>query len=276
MRKLKIYFLFAFFSFNSFVNAQPNGKFFDKVEKFREKYQRELVRDLHSPLTKYDLRFLHFYDFDSVYNVNCKITKLQNQDFFNFMTSSGQKRKYRKFAKLSCVVKDTAIELYTYESERLLKSKQYKDYIFLPFTDNTNGDVTYGGGRYLDLQREDFSFDNINIDFNLCYNPYCAYSSGYSCAIPPKENYVPINMEAGEKMYTGIKKHRANRKHNKKQQKAKLKKQNNKLKERAQKSILKRKEDKLSQNSSRPELKKNRTKRYFEPGSNDKMKIEKK
>ena len=276
MRKLKIYFLFAFFLFNSFVNAQPNGKFFEKVEKFRAKYQRELVRDLHSPLTKYDLRFLHFYAPDSVYNVNCKITKLQNQDFFNFMTSSGQKRKYRKFAKLSCIVKDTAIELFTYESERLLKSKQYKDYIFLPFTDNTNGEATYGGGRYLDLQRKDFSTDEINIDFNLCYNPYCAYSSGYSCAIPPKENYVPICIEAGEKLYTGIKKHRSHRKQNKKQQKAKLKKQNKKLKERAKKSILKRNKTKIEKSISNPKIKANKAKRYYEPPSNDKMKIEKK
>ncbi len=238
--------------------------FAKRIKKHREGYKRDLIRDLHSPITKYDLRFIDFFEPDSSYIIDCKIERLKDQKFFNFLTSSGKKRKYKKFTKLSCVVRDTLIELYTYESKRLLQSKKYKDYIFLPFTDNTNGDTTYGGGRYLDLQRDDFSGDSISIDFNLCYNPYCAYSSGYSCAIPPKENALPVYIEAGEKKYRGRKKHRAHKKANKKNQKAKLKMQKAKLKIQAEKSIIK----KITPSNSNQI----NNKRYFEPGQ-EKMKI---
>ena len=78
------------------------------------------------------------------------------------------------------------------------KRKGFKDYLFLPFLDATNGIETYGGGRYLDV----YIFENqtnIKIDFNLSYNPYCAYSHRYSCPIPPHENTLTVEINAGEK-----------------------------------------------------------------------------
>ncbi len=258
---------------SSFVFSQSKtGDFTAKVLKHREKYKRDLVRDLHSPLTKYDLRFIQFYEPDSSYRVKCRVTPLKNQDFFDFLTSSGQKRKYRKFTKLSCEVKDTAFVLFTYESKKLLATKKYKDYIFLPFTDYTNGESTYGGGRYLDLNRNEFSSDSIVVDFNLCYNPYCAYSAGYSCAIPPRENAIPMYIKAGEKLYTGQKKHRKNSKIYKKRQDEKLRKHKEKLKKRAEKSIRK----KSKNTPVKLKTKVNPTdSRYFEPG-HDTLKIQKK
>jgi uncharacterized protein (DUF1684 family) len=71
--------------------------------------------------------------------------------------------------------------------------------LFLPFLDNTNGDTTYGGGRYIDLRIPEG--DTIEIDFNKAYNPYCAYNSRYSCPIVPRENYLDTNIEAGVKKF---------------------------------------------------------------------------
>lgn len=197
-----------FFVFIYVGNTQDNlSDIEDEILQYRKEYKRELVRDLHSPLTLYDVNFLDFYEADPNFRIDCKVTYLKDQKFFDFGTSSGTKRKYRKFTKLECPIKDTIIVLFTYESKRLLQSDKYKDYIFLPFTDYTSGETTYGGGRYLDLQRADFN-KTISIDFNKCYNPYCAYSTGYSCAIPPRENFIELEIEAGEKLYLGEKKHR--------------------------------------------------------------------
>ncbi len=76
-------------------------------------------------------------------------------------------------------------------------------HLFLPFTDLTNGDQTYGGGRYIDLSRADVEKKEVWIDFNHAYNPWCAYSDGYNCPVPPRENALPVAILAGEMMYSG-------------------------------------------------------------------------
>ena len=71
----------------------------------------------------------------------------------------------------------------------------------MPFVDATSGTETYGAGRYLELEAlEDGTF---LADFNLAYNPYCAYSEDYSCPIPPAENRISVPVRAGEKQYQG-------------------------------------------------------------------------
>ncbi|RMF60493.1 MAG: DUF1684 domain-containing protein [Calditrichaeota bacterium] len=81
----------------------------------------------------------------------------------------------------------------------LRDNPQLEKYLFLGFTDETSGKETYGGGRYIDL------IENPNnyyvVDFNLAYNPYCAYNPRYTCAIPPSENHLPFPVTAGEKIY---------------------------------------------------------------------------
>ena len=70
---------------------------------------------------------------------------------------------------------------------------------FLPFRDGTSGQESYGGGRYLDPRaRPD---GTLVVDFNYAYNPYCAYGEGWSCPIPPAENWTPVRIEAGEQSY---------------------------------------------------------------------------
>lgn len=69
--------------------------------------------------------------------------------------------------------------------------------VFVPFRDGTNGPETYGAGRYLDLPaREDGTYD---LDFNLAYAPFCAYSPSYSCPLPPRENWLSARIAAGER-----------------------------------------------------------------------------
>ena len=69
--------------------------------------------------------------------------------------------------------------------------------LFVPFRDATSGSGSYGAGRYLDLEPEDDG--TYALDFNLAYNPWCAYAPQYSCPLPPRENWLTFAINAGEK-----------------------------------------------------------------------------
>lgn len=71
------------------------------------------------------------------------------------------------------------------------------DSLFVPFKDSTNGPETYGAGRYLDLAPQDDG--TYDLDFNLAYAPFCAYSPSYSCPLPPPENWLTARIPAGER-----------------------------------------------------------------------------
>ena len=93
------------------------------------------------------------------------------------------------------------IKLSVYQSQKLITRTEYKNHLFVPFTDGTTYTESYGGGRYLDLLQTDIKDGKIELDFNKCYNPYCAYAGGYSCPIPPNENKLNIPIKAGEQLF---------------------------------------------------------------------------
>lgn len=99
------------------------------------------------------------------------------------------------------------MQLTVYRSIALSKLPSTSDYLFLPFTDETNGAATYAGGRYIDLRLADFKGNRVIIDFNKAYNPYCAFSAGYACPKPPDENRLQTAVEAGEKLFAKEKRH---------------------------------------------------------------------
>ena len=85
-----------------------------------------------------------------------------------------------------------------HQSHRSREMEEYKDWLFFMFTDLTNGEETYGGGRYIDLRIPEG--ETIIIDFNKAYHPYCAFTYGYSCPVPPKENFMNAPITAGIKL----------------------------------------------------------------------------
>ena len=86
-------------------------------------------------------------------------------------------------------------QLTAYRNIDLSRLEGYRNYLFVPFTDLTNGESTYGGGRYLDLEGP--LGNAVELDFNRAYNPYCAYGGAYSCPIPPIENHLGVAVRAG-------------------------------------------------------------------------------
>ncbi len=72
--------------------------------------------------------------------------------------------------------------------------------LFLIFADKTSGEETYGGGRYIYVDKPD-SNGNIILDFNKAYNPPCVFTKFATCPLPPNQNYLNLRIEAGEKNF---------------------------------------------------------------------------
>lgn len=172
-----------------------------EIEKHREEYKADFLKTSSSPLKKEDFEYLRFYEPNEKFKVACKFVATKRGKPFDIPTSSGQTATYTKFGELKFEIDGKAYKLAVYQSLRLRNLPQYRDYLFIPFKDLTNGKESYGGGRYLDLRMKEIEGDKIYLDFNKAYNPYCAFSVGYSCPIPPKENHLKVAIEAGEKNF---------------------------------------------------------------------------
>lgn len=140
---------------------------------------------------------LEFYPIDGKYIIVADFFRTPNEKPFLMPTSTERLPEYVKYGEAHFYIDGKPFMLNLYKSTKPSKDPDYKDYLFLPFTDLTSGDGSYGGGRYLDLYIPEG--DKITLDFNAAYNPYCAYSPRYSCPIPPKENDLLIRVEAGVK-----------------------------------------------------------------------------
>ena len=144
-----------------------------------------------------DKQYFRFFAANPAYKVNASFEKISDTTGFTMKTSSGSSKHYYKYGIAKFSLHDTTFQLFIYQSKALLYTS-YKDYLFIPFTDLTTGDLSYGSGRYIDLLISDIKDNHVVIDFNKAYNPYCAYSADYHCPIPPKENRLPVAINAGE------------------------------------------------------------------------------
>ncbi|MGK6350360.1 DUF1684 domain-containing protein [Parapedobacter sp. DT-150] len=175
----------------------------DNILAFREAKAANFAEDPGAPLSAADTGYLHYYDPDSTYRVQATVELLINEQPFRIPTSDGTSKEYVRYAKARFRFHGEPVELTLYRSVALFADSAYRNHLFLPFTDGTNGEETYGGGRYIDLSTADIRNGQLVIDFNDAYNPYCAYSSGYRCPVPPAENNLSIAIRAGERRYTG-------------------------------------------------------------------------
>ncbi|RYZ89654.1 MAG: DUF1684 domain-containing protein [Proteobacteria bacterium] len=149
-----------------------------------------------------DRKHLHFFPADSSYRVTATFEKIDDRAGFQMPTSQRSMQAYFRYGKIRFSINGTPCELTVYQSKDLLRMDKYKDYLFIPFTDATTGTSTYDGGRYIDVTTPDIRDNKLVIDFNKAYNPYCCYTAGYSCPIPPKENALPVAINAGEQKYS--------------------------------------------------------------------------
>lgn len=118
-------------------------------------------------------------------------------------TTAGGEARYLRTVVLTMDIEredpdlaDTELELAGYEREGSDGA------LFVPFRDKTTGQMTYAGGRYMELAAEDdlAEGDSIVVDFNLAYTPFCAYSETFECPLPPEENWLEVAIPAGERL----------------------------------------------------------------------------
>lgn len=197
MKNLLLFFVFVFS-----VSCAQEKKAISGETEFQKEMNAEYKDATTSPLKDKDRKTfegLDFFKFDSVYVVKAALKRTPDSKWFNMKTTTDRMSPERVFGILTFELKGTVYELNVYQGKDVMQREGFEDYLFLPFLDNTNGEGSYGGGRYIDLRIPES--DTMFIDFNTAYNPYCAYNEKYSCPIVPRENYIATKIEAGVKAF---------------------------------------------------------------------------
>lgn len=165
-------------------------------------YQEDYVQK-HEVVKEADKKYMAFFPISEAYRVKAQFQRKENSPWFLMETSGTMKKMYRVYGTLTFTLHGSSYSLNVYQSQSLLQTAEYKNHLFIPFTDATSGKESYAMGRYYDFSIEDIVNNSIVIDFNKVYNPYCAYVGGvYNCPIPPKENNLTVAVKAGEKAFT--------------------------------------------------------------------------
>lgn len=183
-----------------FVSCSVNENGIKKTYKQYIEFERALFeasfKGAQSVLKKEDIsRFkgLSYFPIDTAFIFNSSFEIIQNSKPIMLSKGEGISDQYYPILKAKFKIDSKELELTGYS-----KNQSEKSDFFIPFNDVTSGGLTYGGGRFIDVKLN--SNQQLIIDFNLCYNPYCAYNSNYICPIPPYENHLPVKILAGEKL----------------------------------------------------------------------------
>lgn len=176
--------------------------YIESIALHRTEINKEFADSAHSPLTPEGLAHfegLDFYPAGPDYKVTARFILNPDPEAFEMETTTERKPVYVKYGEAHFSLKGEDFVLEVYQSERAKKMEEFKEHLFLPFKDLTCGEGSYGGGRFIDLKIPEG--EEIVIDFNKAYNPYCAYNHRYSCPVPPEANHLNIHIPAGVKAY---------------------------------------------------------------------------
>jgi len=196
------YLLFLSVVCMSFNGIAQQKKFVQEIMEFHTSENEKFGNKETTILTEEDFedfKALEFYPIDLKYRVNAAFIRTPNEKPFLMPTTTERLPEYVKYGEAHFTIDGKELKLNLYQSTTSYEEEGYEDYLFLPFTDLTSGDGSYGGGRFMDARIP--IGNDIILNFNLAYNPYCAYNSKYSCPIPPKENDMLVRIEAGVKAF---------------------------------------------------------------------------
>ncbi len=199
-----ILFLFLFISL-LFCSCKENFtpeelKYISEIETYRIE-KNILMRDNpSSPFnskSKIEFEPLNYFEVDPSFVFYSRLYEYPVKDTLNIYGTKGEERETVRYGYLNFDYENITYKLNVYKS----LSESGEEYYSIWFTDRLTNKETYGVGRYLDFELNENPDFIYQIDFNLSFNPYCAYSSAYSCAIPTKEDYLDIEIAAGEKIF---------------------------------------------------------------------------
>lgn len=171
-----------------------------ELRDFRKQRDLDFRNGDKSPLSAEDrVRFagLSYFSIDMNYRVTARLVKVPESKWLMMGRTDGSSEREEIFGVLEFELMGEKHSLQVYRNPQLALEPGYENYLFLPFRDMTNGESTYTGGRYMDLEIPEG--DTLQLDFNKAYNPYCVYNSKYSCPLVPEENRLSIAVKAGER-----------------------------------------------------------------------------
>lgn len=189
------------------VLAQVDSAIYE-IESYRKKQEEKFRDPKESPLDKKlrkNFKGLNYYPVNLDYRVKAKFVKTENPVLFKMKTTTSRLPEYQKFGEVHFKLDGEEHVLEIYQSPDISKKPGLENYLFIPFTDETNGIDTYEVGRYIDFRIPES--EDVVVDFNMSYNPYCSYGSAYSCPIPPEVNHLPLKVQAGEMKFLPSAKH---------------------------------------------------------------------
>jgi len=158
----------------------------EKDDFFRNHSQSPLTRE-----QKQTFKGLNYFPENEALRLEVSAELLNDPKVFMMQTTTGGVQEYVRYGRFKFEVEGQAAELTIYQSEHGF---------FLPFVDALAGAETYPAGRY--LEPEPLPGNRFWVDFNLAYNPYCAYNEIWSCPITPAENRLMVPIRAGEKLFS--------------------------------------------------------------------------
>ncbi|KAA3439723.1 DUF1684 domain-containing protein [Rufibacter hautae] len=166
------------------------------VLKFRENKDLSFRSLTRSPLPdslRRSFNKLNYYAPARDFEVAADFTAIEGKEPIAMPMTTGTQEPYFVKGKASF-----ELEGQTHTLTLFQKAGSTSDTLFIPFTDQTNGFETYGGGRYLDAIPNG---QTIVLDFNKAYNPFCAYNPQFACPMPPAENRLKVKIPAGEQAF---------------------------------------------------------------------------
>ncbi len=182
-------------------NLTPEQKeYIFRIEELRKEKNEWMKNNPNSPFNfkgKVIFHNLNYFDVDPDFVFKSKLYEYELKDTITIFGTKGEERKTVKYGYVQFNYPGKNHKINVYKSA----SKNGMFYYSIWFTDSTTNKDTYGVGRYIDFEKVEDPNHVYEIDFNLAYNPYCAYNPDYSCAIPTKEDNIPIAIKAGEKKF---------------------------------------------------------------------------
>lgn len=163
---------------------------------FREWARRkdEFMRSARSPLPallRANFVGLPYHPYNPDLEITAALEPDPQRETLLMPTSNGSETIYERVGWFSFEINGQTVRLAGFARE----GDDHPEALFVPFKDASSGKTTYGGGRYLEAV---ISKDIVTANFNFAYSPYCAYSEGWSCPIPPRENWLTLKILAGE------------------------------------------------------------------------------
>ena len=164
-----------------------------ELEAFRAEKNEFFGSHSQSPLTreqKMSFQGLNYFPENEALRLEVEVDEFPVKETFEMQTSTGDVQIYEKFGRFRFMVESEDAELTIYQSQHGF---------FLPFVDSLANRETYPAGRY--LEPEPLPGSRFLVDFNMAYNPYCAYNERWSCPITPAENRLKVAVRAGEMLF---------------------------------------------------------------------------